>query len=54
MPDGIHLVEEPCVYGCKELEEQCEHRLQERPLQWGYYNLQISRAMTLQCKLFII
>lgn len=51
MPNGIHLVVEPCIYGCKELEERCEHQLQDRFILPAYYNLQTSRAMTLQCKL---
>ena len=53
MPDGVNLVVEPCCFQCKELEERCEHRQQDKVLP-GYYNLQNSKPMTLQGELFKI
>ena len=53
MPDGLHLVVAPCVLGCKELEKRCEHRVEDAFLLPASYDLQISRPMTLQCKIIV-
>lgn len=52
MPNGFHLVVGPCVYGCKELEQRCEHWVDDAFLLPAFYHLQISKPMTLKCKLF--